>query len=98
MSFLHTTMYKGNRFETKQILNFKPNIQAFNTFQYLERTSAHTSSIYKRLFIEETTHHLRNTNDSVEPENILNGFKINSKIEAFDYQKSVYKLIFIVNT
>lgn len=53
MKFLNTTVYKGNRFETKQILNIKTNIQAFNTFQYLDRPRAHNSSIFKRLFIEE---------------------------------------------
>lgn len=51
MNFLNIIVYKGNKFETKQILNFKTNIQAFNTFQYLDRTSAHNSSIFKKLFL-----------------------------------------------
>lgn len=67
MNFLNIIVYKGNKFETKQILNFKTNIQAFNTFQYLDRTSAHNSSIFKRLFLKkETTHHLKNTCTNVQ--------------------------------
>lgn len=32
MKFRNITVHKGFRFETKQILDFKTNIQTFNTF------------------------------------------------------------------
>lgn len=72
----------------------------FNTKTAVVRTILSLLKYF--FFIKETTHHLRKTNDSAEPENIPSGFKISSKNRGFrlfkNQKKSIYKLILIVIT
>ena len=56
-------MYKGRRFAEHGILDIKSYIKPTNSFQYLERNSAHNPSVFKAIIKGETIRHLRNTSD-----------------------------------
>ena len=77
MHFLDTTVYKGKRFAATSILDFKTYIKPTNTFQYLERKSAHNHSVFKGFIKGETIRYMRSTSDEdVLRENLAN-LKIN---------------------
>lgn len=63
INFLDTTVYKGRRFAEHGILDIKSYIKPTNSFQYLERNSAHNPSVFKALIKGETIRHIRNTSD-----------------------------------
>ena len=75
MYFLDTTVYTGSRFEANRILDFKTYIKPTNTFQYLDRKSAHNPSVFKGFIKGETIRHMRNTSDADVFQEILNDFK-----------------------
>ena len=47
MQFLDVTIFKGNRFQTSNILDTKIYHKPTENFQYLHRTSAHPASVFK---------------------------------------------------
>lgn len=77
INFLDTTVFKGNRFKTSLILDFKTYIKPTNTFQYLERSSAHNSSVFKGFIKGETIRHMRNTSNENTLLKFLREFEIN---------------------
>lgn len=76
INFLDTTVFKGNRFQSNLILDFKTYIKPTNTFQYLERSSAHNSSVFKGFIKGETIRHLRNTSNENTLLSILREFEM----------------------
>ena len=75
INFLDTTLYKGARFHESNILDIKTYIKPTNTFQYLDRNSAHHPSVFKGFIKGETIRYLRNTNDRDILSNMLVKFK-----------------------
>ena len=84
MNFLDTTVYKGSRFETSQILDLKTFIKPTNTFQFLDRKSAHNPAVFKGFIKGETIRHLRNTSDENKLHEVLREFKINLSKRGYD--------------
>ena len=76
MNFLDTTVYKGSRFAQYGIRDFKSHIKPTNSFQYLERKSAHNPSVFKAFIKGETIRHLRNTSDEKHFTDTINDFKL----------------------
>ena len=76
MNFLDITLFKGERFELKGILDVKTFIKPTNTFQYLERNSAHSPSVFKGIIKGEIIRHLRNTSDCNIFYNAVEKFKV----------------------
>jgi hypothetical protein len=58
--FLDLEIFKGPRFIESGILDIKSYSKPTETFQYLERDSAHPSSVFSSLIQGETTRHMRN--------------------------------------
>jgi hypothetical protein len=76
MNFLDITLFKGERFELEGILDVKTFIKPTNTFQYLERNSAHSPSVFKGIIKGEIIRHLRNTSDCNIFYNAVEKFKV----------------------
>ena len=77
MHFLDTTVYKGKRFAATRTLDFKTYIKPTNTFQYLERKSAHNPSVFKGFIKAETIRYIRSTNDEDVLQENLSNFRRN---------------------
>ncbi len=58
-NFLDTTVFKGTRFASEGILDFKPYVKPSETFQYLHRTSAHPPSVFTGLIKGELIRFVR---------------------------------------
>lgn len=86
VNFLDTTIYKGIRFSDSQRLDIRSYIKPTNSFQYLHRQSAHSSSVFKGLIKGECTRHLRNTSDQAVLLNIFKDFK--THLEKRGYKQS----------
>lgn len=86
VNFLDTTIYKGTRFSDSQRLDIRSYIKPTNSFQYLHRQSAHSSSVFKGLIKGECTRHLRNTSDQAVLLNIFKDFK--THLEKRGYKQS----------
>lgn len=84
MNFLDTTMFKGARFNDTKILDVKTYIKPTNTFQYLDRNSAHHPSVFRGLIKGETIRYLRNTSDTDILTAMLNDFKSNLIKRGYD--------------
>ncbi|XP_061170257.1 uncharacterized protein LOC133179540 [Saccostrea echinata] len=84
INFLDTTVFKGKRYKTSQILDFKTYIKPTNTFQYLERNSAHNSSVFKGFSKGETIRHMRNTSNKITLLKILPEFEVNLLKRGYD--------------
>lgn len=92
MNFLDTTIFKGARFNDSKILDVKTYIKPTNTFQYLDRKSAHHPSVFRGLIKGETTRYLRNTSDKDILVAMLNDFKSNlikRGYESNEIEKSI---------
>ena len=76
MNFLDITLFKGERFEREGILDVQTFIKPTNTFQYLERNSAHSPSVFKGIIKGEIIRHLRNTSDCNIFYNAVEKFKV----------------------
>ena len=63
MPFLDTETYKGNRFKNHGILDIKTYIKPTNTFQYLQRSSAHNDAVFTGFIKGECIRHARNTSN-----------------------------------
>ncbi|KAK3086137.1 hypothetical protein FSP39_014058 [Pinctada imbricata] len=75
MDFLDTAVYKGARFLEKNVLDIKTFIKPTNTYQYLDRNSAHHPSVFKGFIKGETIMYLRNTSDKIILSNMLSELK-----------------------
>ena len=70
VDFLDITIYKGNRYRSTGILDFKPFFKSTNKFQYLEYSSAHPRRTFKSLIKGELTRLLRACSDESEYNNV----------------------------
>ncbi len=70
VDFLDITIYKGNRFELQQMLDFKPFFKKTNKFQYLEYSSSHPKQTFKSLIKGELTRLLRACSDEISYEEV----------------------------
>ena len=66
VDFLDITIFKGNRYRSTGILDFKPFFKPTNKFQYLEYSSAHPRNTFKSLIKGELTRLLRACSDETE--------------------------------
>lgn len=91
--FLDTIIFKGKRFSTEQILDFKPYIKPSEAFQYLHRTSSHPKSVFIGLIKGELIRFVRtSTNyedfmareDLFKEKLLLRGFSENEFQAAFN--------------
>lgn len=71
VDFLDITIYKGERFNTSNVLDVKPFFKKTNKFQYLEFTSAHPKQTFKSLIKGELTRLLRACSDEYEYTKII---------------------------
>ena len=74
-TFLDITVFKGERFNTSNILDVKTHFKPTNTFQYLNRTSAHNSAVFKAFIKGEAIRQIRNTNNNNSLQKTLSEFK-----------------------
>lgn len=74
MTFLDTTVFKGNRFSTQNVLDIKTHMKKTNNFQYLHRESAHPTSVFKGFIKGECYRLLRNTSDNSVLDSALQSF------------------------
>ena len=65
MNYLDVTIYKGERFNRRQLLDVKTYQKPHNLYQYLHYTSSHQQSVFKGLIIGECKRYAR-TNTSQE--------------------------------
>ena len=84
MNFLDTTIYKGSRFETSQILDLKTFNKPTNTFQFLDLKNAHNPAVFKGFIKGELIRHLRNTSDENKLYEVLREFKIILSKRGYD--------------
>ena len=75
--FLDTIMYKGPRFHTSGILDFRSYTKPTNTFQYLHRSSLHNPAVFAGFIKGETLRHIRNNNNDDTLINELSKFRLN---------------------
>ena len=75
ITFLDTEVYKGSRFLYEGVLDIRTHIKKTETFQYLDRTSAHPTSVFKAFIKGEVIRYIRNTSDTNELEKITESFK-----------------------
>ena len=75
ITFLDTCLYKGETFNFNGILDIKTHIKKTETFQYLDRTSAHPKSVFKGFVKGETLRNLRNTNNTSELHKLIKFFR-----------------------
>ena len=75
ITFLDTTVYKGNKFNTNNVLDIKSYLKPTNNFQYLHRESAHPKSVFKGFIKGECYRLMRNTSDKDLLEGTLHSFK-----------------------
>lgn len=87
VNFLDTTIYKETIFSDSQRLDIRSYIYSTNSFQYLHRQSAHSSSVFKGLIKGECTRHLRNTSDQAVLLNIFKDFKILLDTKSYKYSE-----------
>ena len=59
VQYLDLTIFKGERFRREGVLDLKSHIKKTETFQYLERTSAHPLSCFRGFITGETLRHNR---------------------------------------
>ena len=85
ITFLDTTVFKGERFTKKSILDIKTHYKPTETFLYIHFTSCHPSGV-KRGFIKGEAIRLRRTNSSTTTfDECLANFK--QRLEARGYPK-----------
>ena len=84
MNFLDTTVYKGARFLENNVLDIKTFIKPTNTYQYLDRNSAHHPSVFKGFIKGETIRYLRNTSDKKILSDMLSELKCNLIKRGYD--------------
>ena len=63
LTFLDVTLYKGERFESKNILDLKTHIKATNKQLYVHSTSYHPPPIIKAIAKGETKRYLRTSSN-----------------------------------
>ena len=66
IDFLDLTIFKGERYQTSQILDIKPFFKKTNKFQYLEYSSAHPKKTFSSLIKGELTRLLRACSSKME--------------------------------
>ncbi len=84
VSFLDLTIYKGENFYANQILDIKSYTKPTETFQYLDRTSAHQPSCFKSLITGELTRHVRNNSSEKNYTNISTNFRTRLLKRGYD--------------
>ena len=84
MNFLDSTVYKGARFLENNVLDIKTFIKPTNTYQYLDRNSAHHPSVFKGFIKGETIRYLRNTSDKKILSDMLSELKCNLIKRGYD--------------
>ena len=84
ITFLDTTVFKGERFTEKSILDIKTHYKPTETFQYTHFTSCHPPGV-KRDFINGEARRLLRTNSSTTFDECLANFK--QRLEARRYPK-----------
>ena len=62
--FLDTVVFKGKRFESENILDFKPYVKPTEKFQYIHRQSSHPKSVFSGLIKGELMRFVRTATNS----------------------------------
>lgn len=75
ITFLDVTVYKGQRFQSENILDINTFIKPTETFQYLDRSSAHPPTVFKGFIKGEIIRYIRNTSDEANLNKIIQQFK-----------------------
>lgn len=57
--FLDTIIFKGHRFQTENILDFKPYVKPSESFQYIHRSSSHPKAVFTGLIKGELIRFVR---------------------------------------
>ena len=91
ITFLDTHIYKGKRFKEEGILDIKTYTKKTETFQYLDRTSAHPTSVFKGFLKAEVIRNIRNTSDIQELKLLIDLFK--SRLLNRNYKEDEIDLI-----
>ena len=86
INFLDLTLYKGDRFETSQILDIKCFSKPCDTFQYLSRDSSHPKVCFRGMIKGEDIRYIRNSSSESEYNQKLDFFT--SKLLQRGYEKS----------
>ena len=76
MEFLDLTIFKGERFKREGVLDLKSHIKTTETFQYLDRTSAHSFSCFKGFVGGEILRHNRLCSNEVDFIERVNNFRL----------------------
>ena len=96
ITFLDTEIYKGSRFSNESVFDIRTHIKKTETFQYLERTSAHPTNVFKAFIKGEIIRYIRNTSDTNELEKITKSFKnrlINRNYKEQEIQEVIENII-----
>ena len=92
ITFLDTEIYKGSRFTNEGVLDIRTHIKKTETFQYLERTSAHPTNVFKAFIGGELIRYIRNSSNKTELEKLTQSFKnrlINRKYNEQEIQQII---------
>ena len=75
ITFLDVTVYKGQRFQSEHVLDIITFIKPTETFQYLDRNSAHPQTVFKGFIKGEIIRYIRNTSDQSNLLKLIQQFK-----------------------
>ena len=92
IQFLDITIFKGERFRVNQILDVKLYRKPTENFQYLERTSAHPSSVFNGFIIGEIIRIIRSSNNRHDIDKEIKLFKAKLLLRGYN-EEEVNKLI-----
>ena len=90
--FLDTVVFKGERFEKENILDFKPYVKPSENFQYIHRQSSHPKAVFKGLIKGELMRFVRTATNVADyldraelfkQKLLLRGYSLNDFNSAF---------------
>ena len=82
-SFLHTTIYKGERFHKDSILDISTHFKPTDNFQYTHYTSCHAPGMKKGFIKGEALRLLRTHSSETKFEENICNFKLNLRVRGY---------------
>ena len=84
VNFLDITIFKGDRFKNNGILNTKIYTKPTNKFQYLDRSSAHSESVFKAFLKGELLRARRNCSSESDLWDYIEKFRIRTQARGYN--------------
>ena len=88
-TFLDTQIFKGERFQNGGILDLRTYRKPTESYQYLQRDSAHPQHVFKALIRGETTRYVRTNNNKNDLDTQVN--LLSTKLGERDYSEAELK-------